>query len=154
MHLQIIRPAFSLIFISLLTYLNSFVKAVLSQHVFLPSVHCRVWPALGAIRGQILSLPWDASCCFTSRLHPLQLPLWPRGRGLVHRGDIVTERSAQRSVWTKLLIFFFFFIASTFLLKMLEDYYRAKLFIPVELYYNWILKCEISQVEIYKLEYH
>lgn len=61
-----------------------------------------------------------------------------------HRGQF------EQNSW----FFFFFFIASTFLLKMLEDYYRAKLFIPVELYYNWILKCEISQVEIYKLEYH
>lgn len=99
-------------------------QAVLWQRVFLPSVHCGVWPALGAVWGQILSLPRDAPCRCASWLHPLQLPLRPRSRGLVHRGDIVTERGAQRSVSLSKISHF----CSWSLLKTQEDYYRAKLF--------------------------
>lgn len=46
---------------------------------FWPSVHSRVRLALGAIRGQVVSLPRDAPCLSAARLHPLQLPLRPRG---------------------------------------------------------------------------
>lgn len=60
--------------------------------LFLPSVYCRVWPALGAVWGQIPSLPWDVSCCSAPRLHPLQLPLRPWSWGVGYSGDVITTR--------------------------------------------------------------
>lgn len=72
--------------------------------VFYLKVHCRVRPALGAVRGQIFPLPRDAPGYSTPRLHPVQLPLRPRSRGVGHGGDVVTEGGTQRSVYPVSLI--------------------------------------------------
>ena len=77
----------------------------LTWFCFSPSVHRRVRPALGPVWGQVPSLPRDATCCSASWLHPLQLPVRPRSRGVGHGGDVIAERGTQRSVWRLFSLF-------------------------------------------------